>query len=159
MMWLISHFVKIDLIYLILIIFQERPSNLWPNVVMLLTQGIQFFCDKVGNTSLISCYVPINSYAAFSLACRSPHCCFDDDICTTAQAPLAAEGWPSGKQLLSNGSITLPLCPLQQIADSWILFNLGAMPFSDKAKVVWPLRAVTLKQQAMITWCSGKAAS
>ena len=22
-------------------------------------------------------------------------CCFDDDICKTAQAPLAAEGWPS----------------------------------------------------------------
>ena len=30
--------------------------------------------------------------AAFRLACRSPHCHFDDDICTTAQAPLAAEG-------------------------------------------------------------------
>ena len=35
------------------------------------------------------------SYAAFRLACRSPHCRFDDDICITTQAPLAAEGWPS----------------------------------------------------------------
>ena len=25
----------------------------------------------------------------------SLHCCFDDDICTTVQAPLVAEGWPS----------------------------------------------------------------
>ena len=27
--------------------------------------------------------------AAFRLACRSPHCRFDGDICSTAQAPLA----------------------------------------------------------------------
>ena len=31
-------------------------------------------------------------YAGFRLTCRLPHCRFDDDICTTAQAPLAAEG-------------------------------------------------------------------
>ena len=31
-------------------------------------------------------------YAAFELACLSPHYCFDGDICTTSQAPLAAEG-------------------------------------------------------------------
>ena len=98
-------------------------------------------------------------YAAFRLAWRSPHCRFDDEICTTVQAPLAAEGWPSGKQHLANRSITLPLCPPRQIADSWILFNLGVMPLGDKAKAAWPLRAVTLKQQAMITWRSGKAAS
>ena len=34
----------------------------------------------------------IQTYAAFRLTCRLPHCRFDDDICTTAQAPLAAEG-------------------------------------------------------------------
>ena len=33
------------------------------------------------------------------------------------------------------------------------------MPLRDKAKAAWPLRAVTLKQQAMITRRSGKAAS
>ena len=99
------------------------------------------------------------SYAAFWLACHSPHCRFDDDICTTAQAPLAAERWPSGKQRHAKRLITLPLCPPRQIADSWILFNSGAMPLSDKAKAVWPLRAATLKQQAMITRHSGKAAS
>ena len=33
------------------------------------------------------------------------------------------------------------------------------MPLGDKAKAVWPLRATTLKQQAMITQCSGKAES
>ena len=100
-----------------------------------------------------------HSYAAFRLACRLPHCRFDGDFCTTAQAPLAAEGWPSGKQRHANRLITLPLCPPRQIADSWILFNSGAMPLGDKAKATWPLRAATLKQQAMITRRSGKAAS
>ena len=100
-----------------------------------------------------------HGHAAFRLACRLPHCHFDDDICTTAQAPLAAEGWPSSKWRLANRSITLPLCPLRQIADSWILFNSGVMPLGDKAKVALPLRAATLKQQAMIKRRSGKAAS
>ena len=40
-----------------------------------------------------------------------------------------------------------------------ILFNSGAMLLGDKAKVALPLRAATLKQQAMITRHSGKAAS
>ena len=52
-----------------------------------------------------------NLYAGFRLTCRLPHCCFDDDICSTAQAPLAAEGWPSGKQHQANRSITFPLLP------------------------------------------------
>ena len=34
----------------------------------------------------------IKTYAGFRLTCRLPHCRFDDDICSTAQAPLAAEG-------------------------------------------------------------------
>ena len=99
------------------------------------------------------------SHAAFRLACRSRHCRFDDDICTTAQAPLAGKGWPSGKQRLANRSTTLSLCPPQQIADSWILFNSGAMPLGDKAKAALPLRAATLKQQAVITRRSSKAVS
>ena len=35
--------------------------------------------------------------------------------------------------LTANRSITLPLCPPRQIADSWILFISGAMPLGDKA--------------------------
>ena len=54
------------------------------------------------------------TYAAFRLTCRLPHCRFDDDICTTAQAPLAAEGWPSGKQ--------------RQAASSQLIDNLAALP-------------------------------
>ena len=65
----------------------------------------------------------------------------------------------SGKQRQTNRSITLPLCPDRQIADSWILFNSGAFAARWKAKAVLPLRAATLKQQAMITRHSGKAAS
>ena len=65
----------------------------------------------------------------------------------------------SGKQRQANRSITLPLCPPRQIADSWILFNLGAIAAWWKAKATLPLRAATLKQQAMITRRSGKAAS
>ena len=94
--------------------------------------------------------------AGFRLTCRLPHCRFDDDICSTAQAPLAAEGWPSGRQRQANRSITLPLCPPRQIVDGWILFNSGAMPLGDKAKAALPLRAATLKQEAMITRHSGK---
>ena len=51
------------------------------------------------------------AYAAFRLACRLPHCRFDDDICTTAQAPLAAEGWRSGKQRHANRSKNLAALP------------------------------------------------
>ena len=87
-----------------------------------------------------------------------PHCRFDDDISSTAQASLAAEGWPSGKQRQANRLITLSLCPPRQIVDSWIL-NSGAIAARWKAKAALPLRAATLKQQAMITRRSGKAAS
>ena len=92
----------------------------------------------------------VHPYAGFRQACHLPHCRFDDDISSTVQAPLAAEGWPSGKQRLANRSITLPLCPPWKTADSWILFNSAAMPLGEKAKAAWPLRAATLKQQAII---------
>ena len=42
------------------------------------------------------------SYAAFRLACHSPHCCCDGNICKPAQAPLTAEGRSSGKQRQAN---------------------------------------------------------
>ena len=111
--------------------------------------------------SLIELYGKCSGFsnAAFRLACRSPHCHFDGDFCTTAQTPFAAEGRPSGKQRLANKKITLSLCPPRQTADSWILFNSGAMPLSDKAKAAWLLRAATLKHQAMIMRRSSKAAS
>ena len=38
------------------------------------------------------CIHHVVTNAGFRLTCRLPHCRFDDDICTTAQAPLAAEG-------------------------------------------------------------------
>ena len=57
-------------------------------------------------------------YAAFGLACRSPHCRFDGDFCTTAQAPLTAEERPSGEQGQAYQSISSPLCPQRQITDS-----------------------------------------
>ena len=117
------------------------------------------FAMSTWHVSTYMSYVESQCYAGFRLTCRLPHCRFDDDICSTAQAPLAAAGWPSGKQRQANRSITLPLCPPRQIADSWILFNSGAMPLGDKAKAALPRRAATLKQQAMITRHSGKAAS
>ena len=65
-------------------------------------------------------------------------------------------GWPSGKQRQANRSITLPLCPPRQIADSWILFNSGAMPLGDKPKrrCRWELQLWNSKR-----WSRGKAAS
>ena len=140
------------------------------NMVNIRSKYISLSTGKAGHNMTVSCrygtlemtlqqydWVPI--YAGFRLTCRLPHCRFDDDICSTAQAPLAAEGWPSGKQRQTNRSITLPLCPPRQIADSWIVFNSGAFAARWKAKAALPLRAATLKQQAMITRHSGKAAS
>ena len=97
--------------------------------------------------------------AAFRLACGSPHCRFDGDICSTAQAPLAAEGRPSRKQRHANQSITPPLCPKRQTIDRWLLFNFRLMPLGEEVKVAWPLIAVTLKRQAVITKHSNKVAS
>ena len=37
--------------------------------------------------------------------------------------------------------------------------QLEAMPLGEKAKAAWPLRAATLKQQAVITRSSGNAVS
>ena len=65
-------------------------------------------------------------------------------------------GRASDKQRLTNQSIPLPLCPQRQVADIWILFNLEAMPLDDKAKATWPLKAATLKWQAVIMRHSGK---
>ena len=103
----------------------------------------------------LSCKVT-TCYAGFRLTCRLPHCRFHDDISSTAQAPLAAEGWPSGKQRQANRSITLPLCPPRQIADSWILFNSGAIAARWKAKAALPPRAATLKHQAMPSGVAAK---
>ena len=87
----------------------------WIHSLFLITVQVrQMMCPSA------SCCV--ESYAGFRLACRSPHCCFDDDICTIAQASLA---------VLLGG----------------------------KAKTAWALIAAYLKRQAVITLCSGKAAS
>ena len=103
----------------------------------------------------------VKGNAACRLACRSPHCRFDVDICSTAQAPLAAEGRPSGKQRQANQLISSPLCPQRQIADSLLLFNLRAMPRGEKAKAAWlaELQRATLKRQAMKRQCGGRQAT
>ena len=40
----------------------------------------------------MGCEKKYELYAGFRLTCRLPHCRFDDDISSTAQASLAAEG-------------------------------------------------------------------
>ena len=50
------------------------------------------------------------------------------------EEPLAAEGRPSGKQRLTDQSISSPLCQQLQIADSWLLFNSRAMLLGEKKK-------------------------
>ena len=49
----------------------------------------------------------------------------------------------------SSQSIDI-LVALLTAADSWLLFNLRAMSLGGKGKVAWPLRAATLKLQAVI---------
>ena len=115
-------------------------------------------CENVWNKIRPHCYISSSDlYAAFWLACRSWHCRFDGDVCTTVQAPLAAEGRPSSEQHQANQSITSLLCPQRQTADSWLLFNLRAMPLSEMAWVAWPLRAATLKQPTVIRWWNSNA--
>ena len=89
-----------------------------------------------------------DNYAAFRLACHSPHCCLNGEICLTAQVSLATEGRPSGKQHLPNKLIALPLCSQRQTAGNQILFNLGRMLLGDEGKAVWPLRGVSIKLHA-----------
>ena len=62
--------------------------------------------------------------AGFRLTCRLPHCRFDDDICSTAQAPLAAEGtrtrtWSVLHHVLSR--ITLPRA--RRVVQNWRFSN------------------------------------
>ena len=90
----------------------------------------------------------VTLYAAFRLACLSPHCHFDEYICTTVHALLAADGWPSGKQRLANRSITLPLCPPQTVKF-----------YSTRKRCCSVVKPKRPKQQAMITWRSSDAAS
>ena len=91
------------------------------------TSHMSFSCNKISHFMRY-----FWSYCSFQTSL--PHCGFDDDICSTVQAPLAAEGWPSGKRRLANKSTTLPLCPPWQIVYSWLQFNPGAMPLGDKSK-------------------------
>ena len=58
-----------------------------------------------------------------------------NDICSTAQGPLAAEGWLSAKQRLANKSITLPLCRWElQIWNSKRWWSHGK---AASGKLVW----------------------
>ena len=56
--------------------------------------------------------------ASFRLACCLPHCRFDGDICTSAQAPLVAKGRPSLKQRQANQLITRQLTSIQIQSDA-----------------------------------------
>ena len=64
------------------------------------------------------CNMGLNAGIMLLSACRSPHYRFDGDFYTTAQGPLATEGRPSGKERLADKSITPPLYPQRQTADS-----------------------------------------
>ena len=63
-----------------------------------------------------------------------PHCRFDGDFCATVQAPL-----PQREDPVVSVKITSPLYPKRKTTDSWLLFNLRAMPRGEKAKAAWPL--------------------
>ena len=73
---------------------------------------------EIDRYTVASRHIIFETNAAFRLACRSPHCRFDGDFCSTAHAPLAAEGRPSSKLRQANQSITSPLCSKQKTADS-----------------------------------------
>ena len=78
------------------------------------------------------------SNAAFRLACHSPLCHFNGNMCTTAQIPLATQGmgWPSGKQCPTNRLATLLLCPQQQIQGCLFFKKIWIIPqrYASSAK-------------------------
>ena len=104
------------------------------------------------------------SNAAFRLACRSQHCRFDGDFCATAQAPLAAEGRPGGKQRQNNQSITSPLCPKQQTVDFYSTWERCHVVKRPKRRGRWELqlwngkRLSAMKRQCGMQQASLKAA-
>ena len=71
--------------------------------------------------------------AAFKLASHLPHCHFDDNVCTTVQAPLATEVRPNDKYAVSNQSITSLLCPNHPV-DYYLTWKGCRSALGDKAK-------------------------
>ena len=55
-----------------------------------------------------------------------PHCCFDGIICTTAQAPLATEGRPSGKQPQAKEINNLAPLPKAAVCRQLTSIQLGS---------------------------------
>ena len=133
--------------------FQFLKTTFKPGISNCFTKNM-FVIFRVGASNFWNS--PI--YAAFRLAC-----CIATLMMIFAQ--LCKRHLPQRDDQAASSvlpiyrSITFPLCPPRQIADSWILFSSGVMPLGDKAKAAWPLRAATPKQQAMITRRSGKATS
>ena len=72
------------------------------------------------------------------------------------QAPLATEGRPSGQLCLANQLITLTLLPKAADHRQFNSIQFGKMLLGEKVKAALPLRASTLKQQAMIMQQSRK---
>ena len=100
-------------------------------------------------------------YTAFRLASRSLHCCFDGDICSTAQAPVLARGKAKQQavscQWIDNLAILAQAqSDRRQTVDFYSTWKWCG---SVKAKAAWLLRPVTLKRQALITRGSGNVAS
>ena len=73
---------------------------------------------------------------------KTPYLCFQTSLSLAALL---------SSQLIDDS----PFCPKRQTTNGWLLCNLKAMPLGEKATVAWPLRAETLKLQAVIIRHSG----
>ena len=102
----------------------------------------------VGGYCIHSKFYYMYSNAAFRLAWRSPHWWFLYNYASATPHRGKIKRWAASSQSIDN------LAGLHTAADSWLLFNLimRAMSLGGKVKAVWPLRAATLKQQAVIRW-------
>ena len=99
---------------------------------------------RIKCTTLICEALMYHTYAGFRLACRIAAL-----IVIFVQNPFAGRGII--QQRLANKSITPPLCPPRQIADSWLQFNLDSDAAQWKPKRRGRWRDVSLKQQAVIS--------
>ena len=94
---------------------------------------------------------------SLQIACRLPHCRFEDDICKTVKAPLARKGRPSSKHSVDNLATLLKAADRRQLNPMQLGSN--AAQWKSQMKATLPPRVATSKPQAMIMQRRGKMLS
>ena len=110
-----------------------------------------------GGGSAYASFAPLLVIGLF-LCCfqtSSPLLC-SGDIFKTAQAPLATEGRPSGKQRKANQLITSPLCPQQQTVDFYSTWKWCRLMKRPERRGRWELQLWNSKWWSRAKWPCGE---